>query len=107
MAPTVCLPELSVVRSTENLYASRRQRACRRVIIKGKHRRPELKRLADVVDVEESTTISPVKNSSYEDNNYSKESIGRNISSSNNVTTKISEKLLKRCDVTLPRREGN
>ncbi|XP_047346324.1 uncharacterized protein LOC124947765 [Vespa velutina] len=104
MAPTVCLPELSVVRSTENLYTRRRQRVCR--IIKGKQQRLELRRLTNVVDtdVEESVTSSPMKNSSYEDNN-SHESIDINISPSN-VSTKISEKLMEHCNVILPRREG-
>ncbi|XP_043665548.1 uncharacterized protein LOC122627940 [Vespula pensylvanica] len=104
MAPTVCLPELSVVRSTENLYTRRRQRMCR--VIKGKQPKLELRRLTNVIDsdVEKSITSSPIKNSSFEDNN-SHESVDINISSSN-VSTKISEKFMERCDVILPRREG-
>ncbi|KAL2716760.1 uncharacterized protein V1478_014436 [Vespula squamosa] len=104
MAPTVCLPELSVVRSTENLYTRRRQRICR--VIKGKQSKLELRRLTNVIDsdIEESITSPPIKNSSCQDNNPH-ESVDINISSSN-VSTKISEKFMEHSDVILPRREG-
>ncbi|KAI4503656.1 hypothetical protein M0802_001059 [Mischocyttarus mexicanus] len=106
MTPTVCLPELSIVKSRENLYTRRRRRICR--VMKGKQQREKLKRLTNnkIVDsiVEKSLTDSSMKNFLYEDNNCH-ESVDRNISSSN-ISTKLSTKLKDHCDVIFPRREG-
>ncbi|XP_015189245.1 PREDICTED: uncharacterized protein LOC107073209 [Polistes dominula] len=106
MAPTVCLPELSVVKSRENLYTCRQQRICR--IIKGKQQRRKLKRLTNnIVEnpiVEKSITTSSMKNYFYEDN-HCHESVDINISSSN-ISTKLFTELKEQCDVIFPRCEG-
>lgn len=103
MAPTVCLTELSVVRSTGNLYSHRRQRVCRG--INGRQKRLELRRLSDVTSaVEKRFTSSPVKSFPYETND-SHESIDMNISSSE-VSGNVPENLKERYNALLLHREG-
>lgn len=105
MAPTICLPELSVVKSTENLYTCRRQKISR--VIKGKQQRQKLKRLTNIVEnpiVEKSVTTSSMKNFLYKDNNCH-ESVDINISSSN-ISTKLFTELKEHCDVIFPKCEG-